>query len=402
MGCSSTKAVPINEACKEEDSKLILRKEISAPVKFSTHKVPQISSEEKQENFIIVKKIGNNNICHSYLIRSTETNEEYAYKKIDISDANDESVKRIKNDVEILKTLNHPNVILFVNAFFSDDQKTLFLFTEYADGGNLQIKLDENKKKKKNFDEGTLLDWLMQISLALKYIHENNIMHRDIKPSNILLMDNIAKLGDFGVAKALNSNLKHAKTMVATPQYLAPEIINKQNYSFKADIWSLGVTFFQLMYLTYPFEGKTDEEMQKNIVAGKRKEISNSYSYDSKLVELINKMLSIRPEERPSAEEILDNTIISTRMSCYLKENEYDQLTAKKTIKNYEDEIAKINENKRERKINVIEDEELKKFIKHGNVEQFEKKRNQKAIYDLNRQMTLMKNELYKRSKTRK
>jgi len=242
----------------------------------------------------------------------------------------------------------------------------------------------------------------MQISLALKYIHENNIMHRDIKPSNILLMDNIAKLGDFGVAKALNSNLKHAKTMVATPQYLAPEIINKQNYSFKADIWSLGVTFFQLMYLTYPFEGKTDEEMQKNIVAGKRKEISNSYSYDSKLVELINKMLSIRPEERPSAEEILDNTIISTRMSCYLKENEYDQLTAKKTIKNYEDEIAKINENKRERKINVIEDEELKKFIKHGNVEQFEKKRNQKAIYDLNRQMTLMQNELYKRSKTRK
>ena len=102
MGCSSTKAVPINEACKEEDSKLILRKEISAPVKFSTHKVPQISSEEKQENFIIVKKIGNNNICHSYLIRSTETNEEYAYKKIDISDANDESVKRIKNDVEML------------------------------------------------------------------------------------------------------------------------------------------------------------------------------------------------------------------------------------------------------------------------------------------------------------
>jgi len=402
MGCTNN-AINIVEANEKDlkEKNLIVSKRLSAPLNYNS-RAQEISSEEEQENFVVVKNIGNNNICHCYLIRSTETNDQYAYKKINISDSNDESVKRIKNDVDILKKLNHPNVILFVNAFFSDDQKTLFLFTEYADGGNLQIKLDENKKKKENFDEGTLLDWLMQISLALKYIHENNIMHRDIKPSNILLMDNIAKLGDFGVAKALNSNLKHAKTMVATPQYLAPEIINKQNYSFKADIWSLGVTFFQLMYLTYPFEGKTDEEMQKNIVAGKRKEISNSYSYDSKLVELINKMLSIRPEERPSAEEILDNTIISTRMSCYLKENEYDQLTAKKTIKNYEDEIAKINENKRERKINVIEDEELKKFIKHGNVEQFEKKRNQKAIYDLNRQMTLMQNELYKRSKTRK
>ena len=402
MGCTNN-AINIVEANEKDlkEKNLIVSKRLSAPLNYNS-RAQEISSEEEQENFVVVKNIGNNNICHCYLIRSTETNDQYAYKKINISDSNDESVKRIKNDVDILKKLNHPNVILFVNAFFSDDQKTLFLFTEYADGGNLQIKLDENKKKKENFDEGTLLDWLMQISLALKYIHENNIMHRDIKPSNILLMDNIAKLGDFGVAKALNSNLKHAKTMVATPQYLAPEIINKQNYSFKADIWSLGVTFFQLMYLTYPFEGKTDEEMQKNIVAGKRKEISNSYSYDSKLVELINKMLSMRPEERPSAEEILDNTIISTRMSCYLKENEYDQLTAKKTIKNYEDEIAKINENKRERKINVIEDEELKNFIKHGNVEQFEKKRNQKAIYDINRQMTLMQNELYKRSKTRK
>ena len=402
MGCTNN-AINIVEANEKDlkEKNLIVSKRLSAPLNYNS-RAQEISSEEEQENFVVVKNIGNNNICHCYLIRSTETNDQYAYKKINISDSNDESVKRIKNDVDILKKLNHPNVILFVNAFFSDDQKTLFLFTEYADGGNLQIKLDENKKKKENFDEGTLLDWLMQISLALKYIHENNIMHRDIKPSNILLMDNIAKLGDFGVAKALNSNLKHAKTMVATPQYLAPEIINKQNYSFKADIWSLGVTFFQLMYLTYPFEGKTDEEMQKNIVAGKRKEISNSYSYDSKLVELINKMLSMRPEERPSAEEILDNTIISTRMSCYLKENEYDQLAAKKTIKNYEDEIAKINENKRERKINVIEDEELKKFIKHGNIEQFEKKRNQKAIYDLNRQMTLMQNELYKRSKTRK
>ena len=402
MGCTNN-AINIVEANEKDlkEKNLIVSKRLSAPLNYNS-RAQEISSEEEQENFVVVKNIGNNNICHCYLIRSTETNDQYAYKKINISDSNDESVKRIKNDVDILKKLNHPNVILFVNAFFSDDQKTLFLFTEYADGGNLQIKLDENKKAKQNFDEGTLLDWIMQISLALKYIHENNIMHRDIKPSNILLMDNIAKLGDFGVAKALNSNLKHAKTMVATPQYLAPEIINKQNYSFKADIWSLGVTFFQLMYLTYPFEGKTDEEMQKNIVAGKRKEISNSYSYDSKLVELINKMLSMRPEERPSAEEILDNTIISTRMSCYLKENEYDQLTAKKTIKNYEDEIAKINENKRERKINVIEDEELKKFIKHGNVEQFEKKRNQKAIYDLNRQMTLMQNELYKRSKTRK
>ena len=257
-----------------KEKKIIISNRLSAPISILNYRGRENPLEEDQEKFIMVKKIGKSTICHCYLIRSVETKDEYAYKKKDISDANDDSVKRIKNDMEMLKTLNHPNVILYVNSFFSDDQKTLHLFTEYADGGDLQIKLDENKNKKEYFDEGTLLDWLMQICLALKYIHEKNIIHRDIKPSNILLMDNIAKLGDFGVAKALNSNLKHAKTMVATPQYVAPEIINKQNYSFKADIWSLGVTFFQLMYLNYPFEGSTDEEMQKNIVDGKRKEIS--------------------------------------------------------------------------------------------------------------------------------
>jgi NIMA (never in mitosis gene a)-related kinase len=398
MGCSSPKAIPIQEANEEEDNNSILRREISVPIKISTHKAPQIPSEEEQENFIIVKNIGSNNICHCYLIRSTETNEVYAYKKVNISDANDESVKKIKNDVEILKTLDHPNVIMFINALFSDDQKTLFLFTEYADDGNLQMKLDENKENNQNFGNETLLNWLMQICLALKYIHEKDILHRDIKPSNIFLMKNIAKLGNFGVAKALNPKLRHAKTMVATPQYLAPEIINKEKYSFKADIWSLGVTFFQLMYLTYPFEGKTNEEMQKNILAGKRKEISNSFPYDSKLVELINKMLSKRPEERPSAAEILDNSIISSRMSCYLKENEYDQLKAQEEIKNYENENAKINENKRERKFIVIE-EKLKKFIKHDSIE-LAKKRDQKAKYDLNRQMTLMEDELIRKSNT--
>ena len=109
MGCSSSKAIPV----KEVDDDYGLQKTISVPINF-----------EEEENFIIVKKIGkDNNICHSYLIRSTETGEEYAYKKVNIYNANDNSVKLIKNDVEMLKTLNHPNVILFINSFFSDDQK---------------------------------------------------------------------------------------------------------------------------------------------------------------------------------------------------------------------------------------------------------------------------------------
>lgn len=100
------------------------------------------------------------------------------------------------------------------------------------------MKLYQHIKNKEFFEEQTLLKWLLQICMALNYIHSKKIMHRNIKPSNIFLMkDNFAKLGDFG--------LVYAKTIVAKPQYLAPEIIKKEEYTYMADIWSLGVIFYQ-------------------------------------------------------------------------------------------------------------------------------------------------------------
>ena len=119
------------------------------------------------------------------------------------------------------------------------------------------------------------------------------------------MKNNFAKLGDFGFSKILIPTLGYAKTIVAKPQYLAPEIIKKEGYTYMADIWSLGVTFYQLMYLTNPFEGNTDEEIEKNILEGNKKEISKNISYDIKFIELINEMLSIRPDARPMKTKIL-------------------------------------------------------------------------------------------------
>ena len=338
-------------------------------------------SSEKYKTVKTFQPDENNYKCS--LIQSTITKDIFYYKIINLSDLDDASLNKIENDMKLLKSLDHPNVLLLIDSYISDDHKTLNIITEYADCGDLQKKYDENREKKEYFEEGTLLDWLMQISLALKYIHdEKNIIHRDIKPSNILLMKDIAKLGDFGVAKALSPKLKYAKTMVATPQYLAPEIINKENYSFKVDIWALGVTFFQLIYLEYPFEGKTFAEIKKNIVEVNKKELPNPNSYDPKFIELINKMLSKRPEERPSAEEILDNTSISTRMSCYLKENTYDFSKAEKSIKDYEKD-NKNKETKISKRIRIIENQVTEDF----NNDEISKneKREKKRKYDLNR-----------------
>ena len=222
-----------------------------------------------------IKEIGDkSNIYHSYLIRSIETKEEYTYKMINVI-ANKKDKKNILNEIQILKKFKHPNIIQLKSAYYSSDKNYLNIITEYADGGDLQMKYNEHKDKNEYFKEETLLNWFMQICLALKYLHKKNIIHRDIKPSNILLMkqdsEDFAKLGDFGLAKILDSPLKYTKTLIDTPQYGAQEILEKKPYSFKVDIWSLGLIFYQLVILDYPFEGITNEEMQNNIIKGKKK-----------------------------------------------------------------------------------------------------------------------------------
>ena len=127
----------------------------------------------KKEEFEIVKNIGNkNNICHSYLIRSKTSKEEFAYKRIDISGPNNKEKKGIINDTKILQELNHPNVILLIDSYPSENNKFLNVISEYADGGDLQTKIDEQKKKNEYIKEDLLLNWFMQICLALRYIHK--------------------------------------------------------------------------------------------------------------------------------------------------------------------------------------------------------------------------------------
>jgi NIMA (never in mitosis gene a)-related kinase 1/4/5 len=155
--------------------------------------------------------------------------------------------------------------------------------------------------------------------LALKHVHDRKVLHRDLKCQNIFLTkSNLIKLGDFGIARVLSSTRENAKTMVGTPYYLSPEIINGRPYSFKSDIWSLGVILYELCALKPPFDASSLTFLAMKIVKGQYNPIPNLYSRDLK--NLISILLQVDPNKRPTTNSILQMPIIQQRVKNFLSE----------------------------------------------------------------------------------
>jgi NIMA (never in mitosis gene a)-related kinase 1/4/5 len=125
-------------------------------------------------------------------------------------------------------------------------------------------------------------------------------------------------LGDFGIARVLNKTFDKAKTMVGTPYYLSPEIIESKPYSFKTDIWSLGVILYELCTLKPPFNAESLHFLALKIVKGQYPSIPNHFSKEMK--NLISVLLSVDPMRRPNITEILKIPAINERVKNFLSE----------------------------------------------------------------------------------
>ena len=159
-------------------------------------------------------------------------------------------------------------------------------------------------RKNQYFTESQILDWFTQICLAMKHVHDRKILHRDLKNQNIFLTkDNTIKLGDFGIARILSNTREKAKTMVGTPYYLSPEIIENKPYTFSSDMWSLGVVLYELCTLKPPFNAENLKYLALKIVKGIYNPIPAQYSKD--LRKLIEVLLKKDVNSRPTVNEIL-------------------------------------------------------------------------------------------------
>ena len=317
--------------------------------------------KSQKQTYKIIKKIGEGSFGVVYLAQYLKTSSLCVIKKIDFGGLTKEEIKESYNEVNILKKLDHPNIIKFIEV--KPSKKNIEIITEYADKGDLYNQLLIQKEKNIHFTEETIQDWLIQTCQALKYIHSKHIIHRDIKPHNIFLTKKGSiKLGDFGISKRLNNTLEKAKTFVGTAFYLPPEVINGKKYSYSADIWSLGVTFYQLMTFKPPFNGDSLPGLLKKIINEEKYEKINKKYYSKDLIHLIYKMMDFRPSHRPKPNDILNMDFIQKRIKKYLEENKYDDILTKTIIKKYQDNHNKKLEEIKEEKEEQKEEKEIKEI----------------------------------------
>ena len=210
----------------------------------------------------VIRPLGEGSYGKVYLGLSTLTELPVAIKCYDRAKIKSETTcQRILQEIDILKELDHPNVIRFVEIF--ENQRYIFMVLEYADRDDLFKLLKTNGK----FREPDFIPILAQILNGLHYLHQRSILHRDIKLDNILLNSRgQVKICDFGVSRRVTP-----KTIITehigTPAYLAPEIVAGRGYSgFKVDIWSLGVLTFIALLGSIPFKGEAIEDLNENIL----------------------------------------------------------------------------------------------------------------------------------------
>lgn len=149
----------------------------------------------------------------------------------------------------LLKNLVHPNIVEYKESFLSQDHLTIIM--EHCEVGDLAYHIKRKQQKNETFSEQEIFHWMVQICMALEYVHSRKVLHRDIKTQNVFLTGaNTIKLGDFGISKVLESTTQVAMTVVGTPYYMSPESCQSEPQTSKSDIWALGVIVYELCTLT--------------------------------------------------------------------------------------------------------------------------------------------------------
>ncbi|KAI8921478.1 kinase-like domain-containing protein [Entophlyctis helioformis] len=224
------------------------------------------------------------------------TGETVAIKVLDL-DTDEDEISDVRKEISLLSTCDSPHVTRYHGSFLNGTK--LWIVMDYAGGGSVRGIL-----KSGPIEEQYIAVIAREVLHAVVYLHKTvGIIHRDIKAANILLTDDgRIKLCDFGVAGQITMTSARRNSFVGTPYWMAPEIIKRSQYDFKADIWSLGITIIEMATGNPPFADQDPRRALFLIPRSRPPKLEGRFS--ASIQEFMSTCLKEEPEDRPTAEEL--------------------------------------------------------------------------------------------------
>ena len=264
---------------------------------------PEIISALKNRGYEVVSAVGKGGYSSCLKVLSKRYNKYFVSKVIDKAGTEPARMLSLtsayRREVGALGSLLHPNVINLYDFFYDGDY--LFLIIDWCEGGSIEDILNETL----DIEPSKLILYTKQLIEAFAYIHGCNIAHHDIKPANILLDSHgNLKISDFGLSKSYDaSHQDPSSDFKGTMPFMAPEVIRRIPYDpFKADVWSLGITLYNMATSELPFQSKDPKILKELINLGKYVIPGTA----PKLVrEVIKAALIVDPAERPTMNDLM-------------------------------------------------------------------------------------------------
>ena len=296
------------EKIKEENSQL----KMQLSIKESNNGFCEIKvfTEKEINDFEILEEISYNNNGKVVKVAKKQI---FVLKIMNAKKSNVESLKLFLNEYEIMNMLNHPNIIKTFGICLDSVNMPPSIVIEFCIGN-----LEEAILNKK-FTKVEIAFAIYQIAEGMKYVHYKKIIHRDLKPTNILIAsDGTIRIADFGISKLMSPNEQNTLG-IGTQKFMAPEILNEEEYDEKVDVYSFGVV--ALFALN---NGEMPVTKMRDVMIGKKHEIPSSFTSFAK--RLIDSCWNFDPKDRPSFNRICEQLNEYCHTLFELSDNEISQL----------------------------------------------------------------------------
>lgn len=307
---SNTNDVPIETGTQDDNKNASSSNDAgnSTGKSATSDEIDGVCTKPIEEVYTIGREIGTGGFStvHEATRKSDQT--KYAVKCIKKQQIEGEDIKLLKREIQIMKQLDHPNILKLYEVY-EDDEK-FYLVMELVQGKELFDKIVERGQ----YSEKDAAHIVRQILSAVEYLHKNDIAHRDLKPENLLSAGSaekeVIKIADFGFSK--NFGEEKLMTSCGSPGYVAPEVLTCESYDKSVDMWSVGVILYILLCGYPPFYADNAPALFKKIM-------DVQYDFDDpswedvseEAKQLIEHLLVKEPEKRFTASQCLGHSWVT-------------------------------------------------------------------------------------------